>query len=63
MRLHPSTLFITCVIILNVLAMIHVNQQGVPVFSALSMSPLGTCLLWMAANLLCFFIYTKLRPK
>jgi hypothetical protein len=33
------------------------------VFFASSMNAPGICLLWLAANLLCFFIYTKLRPK
>jgi hypothetical protein len=63
MKLHRSTLFITCVLIVNILAMLHVDQQGIPAFFASSIGPLGICLLWLAVNLLCFFIYTKLRPK
>jgi|GEM_PF-6126049 len=63
MKLHRSALFIICVLIVNVLAILHVGRQGTPVFSALPMDPLDICLLWLAVNLLCFFIYTKLRPK
>jgi len=39
--------------------MFHVDRQGTPALA----SPQIFCLAWIAFNLLCFFIYKKLRPK
>ena len=60
MKLNLATLFIACALIVNILVMIHVERQGVPAAFA---SPLIFCLTWLAFNLLCFFVYKKLRPK
>ena len=60
MKRNRSTLFIACAIIVNILAMFYVDLQGIPAPFA---SPMSFCLTWLAANLLCFFIYSKLRAK
>jgi hypothetical protein len=55
-----STLFIAFALIVNILGMFYVDRQGIPAVFA---SPVIFCLTWLAFNLLCFFIYMRLRPK
>ena len=59
MQCNRATLFVACALIVNLLVMFHVDRQGTPAFA----SPRIFCLAWIAFNLLCFFIYKKLRPK
>ena len=60
MQRSRAIFFAACALIVNVLVMLYVDRQGVP---AVFPSPMIFCLTWMAFNLLCFFIYLKLRPK
>ena len=54
-----ALLFIACALIVNILAMLYVGRQGIPAFAP----PAVFCLTWLAVNLLCFFIYIKLRSR
>jgi len=60
MKRSLSILFVACALIVNILIMLYVDRQGVPVAFA---SPMVFCLIWLAFNFLCFFIYLRLRPK
>jgi len=60
MKRSLSILFVACALIMNILGMLYVDRQGIPVVFA---SPVIFCLMWLAFNFLCFFIYLRMRPK
>ena len=61
--MNAPKVFLAVVLLLNILAFVYLTQWGLPEQIASGSAPFVTCLVWMAFNLLCFYLYKKMRPR